>query len=529
MEIQSKDKLFSLGYSVSTGNDVKISEEQRSLGFHILGAPREGKSKFLEHIVRHDIDRLVEDERRIQQKQLEPKERRSLGLLFLDPSAQGDTNDKILNYCASVGFNKVILIDPFRINKLGRIPPINPFFMPTRRITESFRVLFDVRDPGKIANIETYLRALFNVLKSCRLTLSDILPFTFAPGDKDFDVYAPERWAILSRARGVAKTLPFGRRKLLEKNIYEVDLAYRNYNTWRSEIASTVRRMNTVFQSPTSFLLYNCWDGLNFESLVSDGWIVLVSVSDEVLDILEARLLATLVINNVIYSIERIRRNGFNKPYSMFIDEAGEYATRQVARALYYKQKILLWPVIAHQDMGQFEDGYIERAIRIGTKIKVGFYVEDQDQRVNVVKILGYGGELEPRDVAYTLRDQEQRTMVLKVGKKDPIVCKVHDTPDAPKNEDFIVKHILSSDNYVTEEKIEEDYGKRHRRENTASPTGTAKPNRRADSQGDKRQTKQRSQTAKASGTTEADKPLSNSKLKDVWEAVHVPKDGLKE
>ena len=414
--LQTTDEILSLGYSPTQG-DQWITEGERALGIHVLGAPREGKSKFLEYIVRHSIDRLVADERLIAKEKLQPKDRRSLGLTFIDPSAGGDTTEKILAYCASVGFTKVILIDPYRIDKYKKIPPLNPFFMPIRRLTESFRVLFDVRDPAKISNIETYLRALFNILRSCGLTLSDIYPFTFSPEDPKYDDYAPERWAILSRAKGVAKTLHFAKRRILEKNIHEVELAYRNYNTWKSEIGSTIRRLNVLFQTDISYNLYNYREGLNFESLVSDGWIILVSVSDEKLDDLEARLLATIVINNVIYSIERIRRKGYDKPYHLFIDEAGEYATTQIAKVLNLKQKIKLWTVLAHQYMGQLKDPVIKDAIRNGTKIKAAFYIEDQDERTQVIRMLGYGGELEPKEVSYVLRDQEQREMVLKIGK----------------------------------------------------------------------------------------------------------------
>src|SRR5205085_6480607 len=115
-KLNAKGEIFKLGRSVTQG-DQWITEWERSLGFHILGSTRKGKSKFLEYLVRHDIDSLVRDEELIYRKKLKPQDRRSLGLLFIDPSAGGDTNEKILAYCAKVGFTKVIVIDPYRITK----------------------------------------------------------------------------------------------------------------------------------------------------------------------------------------------------------------------------------------------------------------------------------------------------------------------------------------------------------------------------------------------------------------------------
>src|SRR5688500_7420679 len=77
----------------SRDGEVDISEEEREANYHIIGAPGEGKSRFLEYNIRRDIDQ-------------------GNGLCLLDPSDFGDTCYKVLRYCASKGHKKVVLIDP---------------------------------------------------------------------------------------------------------------------------------------------------------------------------------------------------------------------------------------------------------------------------------------------------------------------------------------------------------------------------------------------------------------------------------
>src|SRR5690242_18450654 len=69
-----------------------LTEEARESHLHILGAPGQGKSKFLELLIRQDIDR-------------------GYGCCLLDPN-RGDTVYSVLRYCAKIGHDKVLLIDP---------------------------------------------------------------------------------------------------------------------------------------------------------------------------------------------------------------------------------------------------------------------------------------------------------------------------------------------------------------------------------------------------------------------------------
>jgi hypothetical protein len=88
---------------VGSEKHVYISEEERYLNFHLLGAPGEGKSKFLEYHIRRDIEM-------------------DTGLCLIDPSEKGDTARNVLNYCAQINYKKVIVIDPALIAEYKKSP-----------------------------------------------------------------------------------------------------------------------------------------------------------------------------------------------------------------------------------------------------------------------------------------------------------------------------------------------------------------------------------------------------------------------
>ena len=101
----SKYPLRSLGMAADM--EMLLSEEARESHIHVLGAPGEGKSKFIEMLVCQDI-------------------KAGYGACVLDSSDNGATVYKILKFCAKAGFEKVILIDPHDAAKFGKVATINP-------------------------------------------------------------------------------------------------------------------------------------------------------------------------------------------------------------------------------------------------------------------------------------------------------------------------------------------------------------------------------------------------------------------
>lgn len=462
--LQSEDDLLLIGEG--TDGEVYISEEQRDSHLHIIGAPGEGKSKFLEYLIRHDIDRLASGDER------------ACGLCLIDPSAQGDTVANVLAYCAEIDFRKVLLVDPFLLREYGKVAPINPLNYNPSQIPDSvsslmdaFRVLFDVKDPAKTAILETYLPALFSLLHHGGFTLHDAIYFT---NFDDWDYFRHREFI-------------FGK---LDKNVYaQKDLtdilsAFKNEVRYR-EFGSTVRRLNTLYRSPALDLILSHHKGVDFTKLISKGWVILVNVyTDEGVDTLQSRLLATLVINQIISAIERLRRNGYSKPYYLYIDEVGEYANQKVARILDLKRKIGLRFVLAHQFPGQFEDQRVKQSVENNTKMKAAFYISSALEREKVIKLLNYGGQITDRDVVFALSSQKARHMVWRSGKEAPHVIRVPDVPKARGDVKAYLDQLFAQPWYYTPKQILEDNAKRFEGLDQVSTERPAKPNRKAGGKG---------------------------------------------
>jgi hypothetical protein len=90
-QLSSPNPIRSLG--LAQDGERWFTEESRESHIHILGTTGEGKSKFLEHIIRQDIDL-------------------GYGVCLIDGSENGDTCYNVLKYCAKNKIEKVCLIDP---------------------------------------------------------------------------------------------------------------------------------------------------------------------------------------------------------------------------------------------------------------------------------------------------------------------------------------------------------------------------------------------------------------------------------
>ena len=80
-----------------------------------------------------------------------------------------------------------------------------------------------------------------------------------------------------------------------------------------------------------------------------------------------------MVINQLVVAIDRLFYKGYAKRYYLYIDEAGEYATRKLAKTFALQGKTGLRVTIGHQYFGQFEDKYVIDAINALTNFKAMF------------------------------------------------------------------------------------------------------------------------------------------------------------
>ena len=399
--------------------EVWISEEERSANFHILGAPGEGKSKFIEDQIRKDIDA-------------------GNGLCLIDPSEGGDTVQNVLSYCAKIDHKKVILIDPTTISAYGRVPCIaalNPKSVKSsvQGVMEALNILFDSKSTST-PRIRRYLTALLRVLASQNLTLKEARYFS------DYHKDVQERATILGQDRDSSAI----------RNVFRSEFKYDSF------FSSSVNRLDLLWQEPLASILGNT-EGINFIEAVSKGWVILVNLSPYKLIDDEARLLGIIVISQIIQAIDLLFNKHWKGVFYLYIDEAGRFATPQIDTLLSYKRKSGLRLILAHHFNDQFDDKKVFNSIVNNARIKMMFNTPNPDDRLFAMKAMGYGGDITPTMAAFANQNIPQRYAIIKKNKETPVRIRIPDVkpfPPAPKE---YIEKILSQSFYKDARSISTD------------------------------------------------------------------------
>jgi hypothetical protein len=444
--------------------EIWITEEEREANMHILGQPRTGKSKFMEDQMQKDV-------------------MMGNGFCLLDPSENGDTAKKMLRFCASKGIEKVVYIDPKVCFIKDRIPLLQPIKQPPRRyqsidaLVESVNALFGVANQTDTNNIRRNLTAVLTVLARNNQTLYET---------KYFRNYTE------------AERLPF---LDIDEDSQIVREAFSSQSWFQKYFITTVGRLD-IFRKDPLRLMTAANSGIDFEKMIREGWVVLVNLNpNDYLSKTHARLLGILIISDIIQAMQNLFGYGdanqegkVKKVFYLYMDEAGKFATPQISDLLSYHAKIGLRLVIAHQDFAQFKDKDVLKSIKNGCRIKMMFNVSDYNDRLEMVKDLGYGGDIPHLLAAYTNQNIPKRHMIISKPMGTPVRIRVPDVPDVivsePVLKDYIDK-LLSYEWYLSKEEIYKQIEERHinapnrapRTDNKTSESRTTddrKPNRAA-------------------------------------------------
>ncbi len=269
---------------------------------HIIGTTGEGKSRFIEHLIRGDIEQ-------------------GTGVCLLDPTDRAETAYNILRYCASIGFTKVCLIDPHTIHSLNRITCLQPFHYQksfkdavTANVMDTMRILFDMKDMAHFSFIQQYLPALIRVLWNAEMTLHEAKYFTRYANR----FYRSRRDEILNASDE------------LDDDRITIEEAFSSPTRF-VDFGSTARRLLPVFQSSLD-LMFGADTGVDFVKMITEGWVILVNLDAEGgVEPIHTRLIGTTVINELLFAMYRLRQRGYTKPYYLYVDEAGQYVNDKAA------------------------------------------------------------------------------------------------------------------------------------------------------------------------------------------------------
>jgi len=415
-ELTTNHPLRRLG--VSQEGTQYFTEEDRESHIHILGSPGEGKSKFLEHLIRQDIER-------------------GYGACLLDPSDNGDTAYKILRYCAKIGFEKVCLIDPHHRYKTPLdvpevVPCINPLHAgapPSAVIgdmMDTVRTLWGTKDFAETARIQKYLPAIIYTLHKAKMTLHESLYFT----DHASPHYTRCRLEMLEKLH------PVDRYRIALEEVFSTRTSYMN------EFSSTIRRLEP-FLEDTMKLIFGGKEAIPFTNLITDGWLILLNLDPQgIFGQEHQRLIGTVIINEITYAIHRLREHGWKGVYYLYIDEVGDYATPKLAYLLDKKRKSGLRVTLAHQGFDQIGDSQVLSSIYRSTKTKVLFNTKDPSDQKKMISMM-YGGELNSEQTRYTLMKLKKQHAVVRVNKEDPATVRIPDVPDVDISQD-VLKDFIS-------------------------------------------------------------------------------------
>lgn len=425
--------------------EVWISEEERSANFHILGEPEQGKSKFLEYHIRKDIDA-------------------GNGLCLLDPSDGGDTCRKILAYCAQKGVEKVAYISPDTLPKFGKIACVKALNAKAVKqsvdgVMEALNILFNSKS-SDTPRIRKNISALLRLLAKRNLTIKET---------EIFADYQDIRNLAFIRDDGDSRTLKD---------------EFRSYHLWKTFFSSTVNRLDAFWQEPLS-LMFGADTGIDFAKMISERWTILVNLyPTQTFTVENTQLLGVTIISQIIQAIDNLNSWGWKGVHYLYIDEAGRFATPQIDTVLSYKRKSGLRLMLAHHYFDQFEDKKVMRSIKQGARIKVMFNTSSYEDRLEMVKDLGYGGDIPHLLATYANQNIPKQYAVVKKNKETPIRVKIPDVLEVKiskeKLESYLEK-LLQQDFYLSKEEIKKQINARSVRANSKKPQSRKTSDSKAD------------------------------------------------
>ncbi len=364
-------KSIELGHDKEQDDLVYITPKIRSTHMHILGSTGEGKSKFIEHMIREDI-------------------KHENGLCLIDP--HGYLYQDIVRWCAAkqmFGRKNIILFDAgeddwsFGFNPL-RIGSAHISYHVDAMVRAVAKV-WGGQDLDRTPLLKRCLRLIFHVLAEKKLSLLEC------------------RY-LLDHTHGLVRE--YLTRDIQDPNIQPLwDYANSLKPTqFEEQFSSTINRMLEFLASPIIRNTIGQTEAtLNFRKLMDEGGILLVNlaarnrISDD-----NARLLGTLIVNDLFMAC-REREEG-SRPFYLYIDECARFINEDIGRILDEARKFGLHLILAHQHLAQLkkagEDIY--HSVMTDAKTKVifgGLGVEDAELLTQQVFL----GSLDLEEAKHTL------------------------------------------------------------------------------------------------------------------------------
>lgn len=324
------------------GRPVELSATDRETHMHVIGSSGSGKSKFLEQMMRGDLENRQ-------------------GFCLIDP--HGTLYQDVLNYCSHKVLNREIVL--LNLSEPSQVIGFNPF----RKASDgdiSVQVDGQIRatlrawgmpNTDQTPTLERTLRLIFTTL----VELS--LPFHAAQHMLNFGS-GEIRSQFIERLSS----------PLIQREWSEL-VALRPKD-WRAEMLSAKNRLLRLLTSETLARFFNTESGgIDLSEIIAKGKVLLVNLAPSSnLSEENGRVFGALLLNE-FFQVARRRRAAPGKalpPYYLYLDEFQSFVTSDVASMLDQVRKYKVFAVLAHQRFGQLDQDLTD-AVLTNCRIKAVF------------------------------------------------------------------------------------------------------------------------------------------------------------
>jgi hypothetical protein len=324
------------------GKELGTTYQDRQAHMHVIGSSGSGKSKFLEWMMRQDL----------QQGQ---------GFCLIDP--HGSLYSDVLNYCAFKVLKRDIIL--LNLSAPSHVIGFNPFIKAKegdtsvqvdRRISATMHA-WGVENTDETPTLERILRLIYTAL------IEQSLPFHHAQYLIDFNSHEI-RTSVIQQIRSS-----------LVRREWEELIALKPRD-FRNEVLSAKNRLFRLLTSKTlAHFLNASGETLNLTEIINQGKVLLVNLApSDYLSAENGRVFGALLINE-FFEVARRRVPQYGqelRPYFLYLDEFQSFVSLDITKMLDQVRKYGLFTILAHQRFGQLDDD-LRDAVLTNCRIKAVF------------------------------------------------------------------------------------------------------------------------------------------------------------
>src|ERR1051326_3345482 len=324
------------------GRRLQLKPDDRRTHMHVIGSSGSGKSKFLEHLMRQDLDH-------------------GQGFCLIDP--HGTLYEAVLSYAARYVVNREVIL--LNLSEPGAVIGFNPFqrapagdvsVQVDRRIQATMHA-WNVEDTDQTPTLSRTLRLIYTVMIEHNLGLPQIAHLI------DFNA---------KQIRG--QLIEQLSTPLIQSEWQE--LQQMKARDWRDETLSARNRLFKFLTSPTLARVMGLpGHSINLSEVIEQGKVLLVNLApSDYLSHVNARVFGALLVNEFFECAMRRRSPGGRPPdpYYLCLDEFQNFVSIDIADMLDQVRKYGLFLTLAHQRFGQLDEN-ITDAVLTNCRIKTVF------------------------------------------------------------------------------------------------------------------------------------------------------------